>query len=138
MAKNRGCSMASRCHNYHLSEELGSHIFFSYNLANALWSWLLVPCGYTLLAPTFAAAIWEAISFEGDASGRQLVDVAFFHAISILWLLRNDSKHNGRKSTIERAKVIFVDRIRGMIISLNSVKVDIFHHPIFLFLGMVN
>lgn len=37
---------------------------------------------------------------------------------------------------LEHAKVIFVDRIRGMIISLTIVKVQIHHHPILVFLGM--
>lgn len=100
--------MVSRCHNCHLSEEFDYHLFFSYNLENVLWSWLLAPCGFTLPALTSVAAIWEAISLVGDASERQLAVAVFFHSISILWLLRNNSEHNGRRSTIERAKVIVV------------------------------
>ena len=107
MAKNKGCSMASGCHNCHLSEESNYHLLCSCNMVNALWSWLLAPCGSTLPAPTSAVAIWEVVSLGGDASGRQLVAAVFFHAICILWLFRNDPKHNGRKSTIECAEVIF-------------------------------
>ena len=80
--------------------------------------------------------MWDAISLGGDAFGRHLTAAVFFHAISILCLLRNDSKHNGRKPSLEHAKVFFVDRIRGMIISLKSVEVDIYHRPILMFLGM--
>ncbi|XXG64316.1 hypothetical protein AAC387_Pa05g2300 [Persea americana] len=96
--------MASRCHNCLLSEESDSHLFFSYNLANALWSWLLPPYGYILPAPTSAAAIWDAISLGGDASGSHLAAAIFFHAIFILWLLRNDSKHNGQKHYKKKAQ----------------------------------
>ena len=119
-----------------MSEESNYHFFFSFSLANALWSWLPAPCGSTKLAPTSATALSEAISLGGNVSARQLTIDVFFYAISIFWLLRNDSKHNGPKSTIEHAKVIFVDKIRGMILFLATVKVQIYHHPILVFLGM--
>ena len=134
--KNKGCSLASRCHNCHQSEESDYHIFFSYNLANALRSWLLTPCGCSLSVLSSVIAIWDAIFLGGDAFRRQLAVAVFFHAISILWLLCNDSKNNGRKPTIEHAKVLFADRIRGLIISLNTVKGDIYHHPILMFFDM--
>ena len=110
VAKNRGCTLASRCHNCHLSEESDYHLFFSCNLTNALRSWLLAPYVFLHPAPTTSTAIWEVTG--GDVSNRQLAAAVFFHAISILCLLRNDSKHNNRKSTLEHAKVIFEDRIR--------------------------
>ena len=99
------------------------------NLANALYS-------NPPPASTSAAAIWEVISNVGDVSGRKWAATIFLHAISIVWLLRNDAKHNNWKSTLERAKVIFEDQIKGMIISLSAVKVTIYPHLILVFLGM--
>jgi len=63
---------------------------------------------------------------------QSLFDIYSFQEIIILY-------DYGWKSTLERAKVIFVDRIRGMIISFNSVKVEFYHHPVLIiFLGMAN
>lgn len=127
--------MASSYYICHLWEETGTHLLFPCRLANALWSRLLDLCRYPPPTPSSVVAIWNVIFDVGDLSGR--ATAIFFHAISIIWLLWNDAKHNNQKPTLQRAKVIFEDRIKGMIISLSTGKDTIHPHPIFIALGLV-
>eukprot|EP00268_Persea_americana_P012881 TRINITY_DN15545_c1_g1_i1.p1 TRINITY_DN15545_c1_g1~~TRINITY_DN15545_c1_g1_i1.p1 ORF type:complete len:203 (-),score=27.55 TRINITY_DN15545_c1_g1_i1:1412-2020(-) len=94
LAKNRGSYMASRCYNCLFSEESDHHRFFFSNMAQPLWYWLLKPCGIPPSFPLTATAIWGGISADRDVSGRKCSAAIFFHAISILWLHRNDLEHN--------------------------------------------
>lgn len=136
MAKNRGVHLACRCHICYQFDETNHHLFFSYNLAKEFWSWLLRHCGCYLTAPTHVAIIWEAISTAVDVSGKKWAAATFFQAIYILWYLRNDPKHNNRLPTSTRAKVLFVDRMKGRISSLPTAKVSLHPQPILVFLDI--
>ena len=134
--KHRGNCMASRCYNCLLNEESDLHLFLFCNLAQALWYWIFRLCGIPPPFPLTATAIWGAIFADWDVLGRKCVAAIFFHAISILWILRNDSKHNNRQPSIDRAKLIFVDHIKGVILFLPVVMVSPTLHPILVFLGL--
>ncbi|XXG86601.1 hypothetical protein AAC387_Pa11g1463 [Persea americana] len=145
-------SLASRCFSCFSSEETESHLyfscfsseetesplFFSCNLAYQFWFWLLSIIGSvppSHLSPSF---IWEAIAYDGDANGRKCATAIFFHAISILWSLRNGSKYQGRKRSLQRAKFLFLNRLKGMAISQLVLIHPLPAHPILVQFGLVS
>ena len=69
-AKLRGWSNASRCHNCFSDEETDLHTFFSCNLAQLFWHWLLNPLGALLSSTLSASAIWKIIVADGEVLGR--------------------------------------------------------------------
>eukprot|EP00268_Persea_americana_P034048 TRINITY_DN3367_c1_g2_i10.p2 TRINITY_DN3367_c1_g2~~TRINITY_DN3367_c1_g2_i10.p2 ORF type:complete len:140 (+),score=28.23 TRINITY_DN3367_c1_g2_i10:1115-1534(+) len=105
--------MASQCYNCLSEEESDLHLFFSCKLAQQLWNWMPSPFGTQQLPPLSASFIWKSLSNGSDASGRKCAAAIFLHATSVLWFIRNDLKHNSRKSSLERAKKIFMDHIKG-------------------------
>lgn len=111
LAKKRGSSMASKCHNYFGSEESDLHLLFSCKLAHFFLSWLLSPCGTLSTCPLSVIVIWRVISIDKDVTGRKCTATIFFHAISVLWLLRNDSKHHNQKPSLEKASQVDVCRL---------------------------
>lgn len=114
-AKQRGWSLASRCYNCLCGEESDLHLFFSCNLANQLWHRLPSPYGVQPSSPFSASAICTTLATDRDVLGRKFAASIFFHAIFVLWSLRNDSKHNSRKPSLERAKLIFMDRLKWQV-----------------------
>lgn len=102
LAKSKGIKLASRCPIRLSSKESDLHLFFSCSLVYAIWSWLL---------SATAGTIWSVLSLGREGFGRSAVTI-FFHAISFLWLLRNDSKYNGKKASFSRAKTILVECLK--------------------------
>lgn len=102
-AKSKGIKLASICPIRLSSEESDLHLFFSCSLAYAIWSWLL---------STTAGTIWSVLSLGREGFGRKCAVTVFFHAISFLWLFRNDSKYNGKKTSFSRAKTILVECLK--------------------------
>lgn len=104
-AKHRGWSMASKCCYSLSNDETELHLFFQ------LWTWLLSHVGPTPYFPLSASASWTAIAQGVDVVGRKSVAAIFFHVISILWSLWNDSNHYNQKPSLARAKFIFLDHM---------------------------
>lgn len=114
----KGIQLASRCYSCFRVEESDVHLFFEYLLAQQLWSWLLSLMGLSLSSPLFPSVIWVAIAHDGNVPRRKIAVVIFFHAISVLWFLRNESKHSNRKPSMPRVKIIFLDRMKGLASSM--------------------
>ena len=127
--------MASRCYICHLWEQTNFHIFFLCSMTNLFWSWLLNVCNSPPPAPFSVAAIWKVIFEVGEVSGRKWATALFFNGFSTLWFLRNDAKHINWKASLQRAQVIFEDRIKGLVISLSPGV--IYPYPILSALGLV-
>ncbi|XXG77318.1 hypothetical protein AAC387_Pa08g1490 [Persea americana] len=131
--KLRGWSLASRCHNRFTGEETYLDLFFSCNLAQLLWNWLFSPCRTQLPSSLSASTIWKTIATAGDVHGRNCAAAIFFHAIFAFWSIRNDSKRSSKKPSLERVKVILLDRLKGMAIYVQGVNLP--PHPILAYFG---
>lgn len=129
-AKLKGWSLASRCYNSLNGEESDLHLFFLCKLAQQFWHWLLRPYGAVPSPPLTASFIWKTISIGRDVSGRKSATTIFFLAISVLWSLRNDYKHSSKQPSLEKAKHLFLDRLRGMAISATGSSPNEQMHPI--------
>ena len=49
--------------------------------------------------------------------------------------IRNDSKHNSKKPSLERAKLIFLDRLKGMASSVPGSNLNLPLQPILILLS---
>lgn len=137
-AKNRGRSLACKCFSCSSSEEDESHLFFSCNLAYQFWTWLLSILG-SVSPPAFTPSfIWQAFANGGDANGRKCIAAIFLHVISVLWFLRNGSKHQGRKLSLHRAKLLLMDRLKGMAISQPAQSHPLPVHQILVHFALVS
>lgn len=134
---SRGMSMASSCYSCFSYVETDIHLFFSCNLAQQFWSCLISLNGSSPPSPLSATTIWTVIAYNGDAHGRKCAAAIFFHAISILWSLRNDSKHHDRKPSLHKAKLLFLDRMKRMVSTMSILNFKILAHPILVLLGVV-
>lgn len=70
-AKHRGWSMASRCSSFS-NDKTELLLFFSCNLAQQLWTWLLNHGSPTPYFPLSASTIWTAIAQGVDVPGRRI------------------------------------------------------------------
>ncbi|RWR90879.1 putative receptor-like protein kinase [Cinnamomum micranthum f. kanehirae] len=86
-----------------------------------------------LPSPLSASVIWKTITEDGHVSGRKCAVAIIFHAIFVLWSLQNDSKHNNRKPSLERAKLILLDRLKGMVASVPSLNSNLPNPDVFSF-----
>lgn len=86
----------------------------------SFWVWLISHFGVQLPLPLSASTIWMIFSMRKDVLGRQCAAATFFHAIFVLWTLRNDSKHKSRKPSPVKAKLILLDQLQGMVRSSSN------------------
>ena len=135
--KNKGICLASICYSCFNSEENDFHLFFSCNIDQQLWSWLLCMMGSVPPPPFSPSLIWKVFANNGDAIGRSCAAAIFFNVISVLWSLRNDSKHDGKKPSMHRAKLLLMDRLKGMAISQSVEPHPLPSHPILGHFGLV-
>eukprot|EP00268_Persea_americana_P060049 TRINITY_DN7437_c0_g1_i1.p1 TRINITY_DN7437_c0_g1~~TRINITY_DN7437_c0_g1_i1.p1 ORF type:complete len:168 (+),score=33.67 TRINITY_DN7437_c0_g1_i1:1685-2188(+) len=130
--------LASRCFSCFSSEENENLLFSSCNIAHQLWSWHLSIMGSDPPPPLSPSLIWKAIANDGDVNGRKCAAAIFFHAISVLWSLCNDSKHQGKKPSLQRATLLLMDRLKAMATSQPVQSHPLPPHPILVDLGLVS
>lgn len=56
----------------------------------------------------------EDLIYGQRCPGKKECSSNFFHVIFVLWTIRNDSKHESRKPSLVKAKLILMDRLQGL------------------------
>ena len=137
-AKHIGHSLASRCPNCLSAEKDDQHLFFSCSFAHQFWCWLFSSNGVRLLLSRSAPAplLWFLVAKDRDASGRKSSAAILFHAISVLWTIRNEAKHLNKSPSLNRAKRFLVDRLKDLATSHFGTNHPLPCHPILLSLGL--
>ncbi|KAL2319260.1 hypothetical protein Fmac_028229 [Flemingia macrophylla] len=89
-----GVHLASRCSNCGNSFETLQHVFFQFPCALIVWSWLSNKVKVNLVRDSLSDLLHIVVQhWEGDL--HQMVICIIIRSIWHIWLLRNNSKHNG-------------------------------------------
>ena len=128
VAMQKGCSLASRCYSCHSYGESDIHFFFSFDIAQQLWHWLLGQGGTSLAPPLSASSVWAALVQGIDVKGRKSAAIIFLQAIHAHWFIRNEAKHHSKSPSLMKTQMVFLDRMRGTLSSVSGSKIP--PHPV--------